>query len=54
MHGRRHAWLTRWCACMAGEKATAADGTYPSGMHSCFIMIFTPEKYFYYQKFKKN
>ena len=23
-------------ACMAGEMATAADGTYPTGMHSCF------------------
>ena len=23
-------------ACMAGETATAADGTHPTGMHSCF------------------
>ena len=22
-------------ACMAGEMATAADGTHPTGMHSC-------------------
>ena len=22
--------------CMAGETATAADGTHPTGMHSCF------------------
>ena len=22
-------------ACVAGETATAADGTYPTGMHSC-------------------
>ena len=22
-------------ACMAGEMATAADGMYPTGMHSC-------------------
>ena len=22
-------------ACMAGETATAADGTHPAGMHSC-------------------
>ena len=25
-------------ACMAGEMATAADGTYPTGMHSCIVM----------------
>ena len=23
--------------CMAGETATAAGGTHPSGMHSCFV-----------------
>ena len=23
-------------ACIAGETATAADGTHPTGMHSCF------------------
>ena len=23
-------------ACVAGETATAADGTHPTGMHSCF------------------
>ena len=28
----RHAWQG---ACVAGETATAADGTYPAGMHSC-------------------
>ena len=22
-------------ACVAGEKTTAADGTHPTGMHSC-------------------
>ena len=27
MHGRG--------ACVAGETATAADGTHPTGMHSC-------------------
>ena len=38
MHGGGHAW---WGACMAGgtcvavEMATAADGTHPTGMHSC-------------------
>ena len=25
--------------CMAGETATAADGTHPTGMHSRFFMI---------------
>ena len=24
--------------CMAGEMATAVDGMYPTGMHSCFIL----------------
>ena len=24
-----------WEACVAGEMATAADGTHPTGMHSC-------------------
>ena len=24
--------------CMAGEMATAADGTHPTGMHSCYIL----------------
>ena len=32
MHGRGHA---RWGACMAGDTATAADGTFSTGMHSC-------------------
>ena len=37
MHGRGcvawgHAWQG---ACMAGESATAAGGTHPTGMHSC-------------------
>ena len=27
-------------ACVAGETATAADGTHPNGMHSCFSLIF--------------
>ena len=50
MHGREHAWQGAcmaggmqgaWqegCvvgACMTGEMATAADGTHPTGMHSC-------------------
>ena len=32
MHDRGHAWLG---ACVAGKTATAADGTHPTGMHSC-------------------
>ena len=28
-------------ACMAGEMATAVDGTHPTGMHSCFIAVVT-------------
>ena len=31
MHGRG--------ACMAGETATAADGTHPTGMHSCCVNL---------------
>ena len=38
MHGRAHAWL--WGLCMVGgvwqeRPATTADGTHPTGMHSC-------------------
>ena len=32
----RHAWQG---ACVAGEKATAADGTHPTGMHSCLRLL---------------
>ena len=45
VHGREHAWLGEghvWqgvhgrVACVAEvDKATAADGTHPTGMHSC-------------------
>ena len=28
-----HAWQG---VCVAGETTTAADGTHPTGMHSCF------------------
>ena len=31
MVGGGHVWQG---ACVAGEKATAADGTHPTGMHS--------------------
>ena len=35
MHGRGgvHGWGG---ACVAGETVTAADGTHPTGMHSCY------------------
>ena len=26
-------------ACVAGEMATAADGTHPTGMHSCVLIL---------------
>ena len=26
-------------ACMAGETSTAADGTHPTGMHSCCVNL---------------
>ena len=38
MHGRGHAWwglCMAGGACVAGETATAAGGTHPTGMHSC-------------------
>ena len=46
MRGRGCAWQGGACvargmcgrgACMAGEIVTAADGTHPTGMHSCCI-----------------
>ena len=36
MVGRQHAWQGACMACLAEETATAADGTHPTGMHSCF------------------
>ena len=40
MHGGGHAWQEGHVlgVCMAGETATAADGTHPTGMHFCFIL----------------
>ena len=35
----RHAWRGGG-ACVAGETATAADGTHPTGMHSCSLQNF--------------
>ena len=34
----RHAWQG---ACVAGETATAEDGTHPTGMHSCFNQFYS-------------
>ena len=34
--GGMHGWGE---ACVAGEMAIAADGTHPTGMHSCFTLI---------------
>ena len=57
MHGRGHAWWGGMCgrvcvcvaggmcgrgACLAGEMATAADGTHPTGMHSCYTIYLSP------------
>ena len=36
MHGRGHVWGV----CVTGQTATAADGTYPTGILSCFIIVF--------------
>ena len=48
MRGRGYVWRRGACvvkrgacmakrgACMAGDMATAADGTHPTGMHSCY------------------
>ena len=56
VHGRGHAWYGTcmvggaWhggerTACIAGETATAADGTHPTGMHSCLQMLTQGFKY---------
>ena len=40
MHGRGCAWQGACMAeggCMGGKMAIAADGTHPTGMHSCVI-----------------
>ena len=40
MHGRRTCMsggVRGRGACVAGETATAADGTHPTGMHSCSL-----------------
>ena len=46
MHSRGHEW--QGGACVAGETATAADGTHPTGMHSCFEFCFTEIDLFIY------
>ena len=35
MRGRGHAWQDGMGTCVAGETATAAGGTHPTGIHSC-------------------
>ena len=35
--------------CVAGETATAVDGTHPTGMHSCFEFCFTEIDLFKYK-----
>ena len=37
--GAWHAWHGCVCVCVAGETATVADGTHPTGMHSCFVVF---------------
>ena len=39
MHERGHAWKWGGGACVVGKTATAADGTHPTGMHSCLNSI---------------
>ena len=41
MRGRGCAWQG---VCMVGEMATAADGTHPTGMHSCFKLFISMYK----------
>ena len=38
VHGRGHAWQGGMCGrgCVAGEMVTAAHGTHPTGMQSCY------------------
>ena len=33
-------WQGACVACVAGETATAVDGTHPTGMHSCLLLCF--------------
>ena len=46
MHGRGYVWhgghvgMCGGAVCMTGETATAAGGTQPTGMHSCFKVKF--------------
>ena len=37
VHVRGHAWQG---VCLAGETATAADSTHPTGMHPCVMYCF--------------
>ena len=46
MAGGQHGWQGEVCmvggACVAGETATAADGTHHNGMHSCSTSVKLP------------
>ena len=49
MHCMGHAWhrgVHDRGVCMARETATAADGTHPTGMHSCLLHFFVFLKMF--------
>ena len=40
MHGEGGYVWRRWGGvCVAGETATAADGTHPTAMRSCFVYV---------------
>ena len=53
MHGKRGAWQGGGGRGVAGETATAADGTHPTGMHYCvkYIPLINLSKviWYYYQ-----
>ena len=56
MHGGECVWQGGGTcmagACVAGETATAADGTHPTGMHSCLCYIFTHQPAYILQNIK--
>ena len=41
-------------ACLAGEMATAASGTHPTGMHSCYFLSLYPKKFLLHPIFFLN
>ena len=50
MHGKRGAWQRGGGRGVAGETATAADGTHPTGMHSSvkYIALINSYKVIWY------